>query len=88
MRKRWLLLGVVVIVVVGGILLALPLVQGNCQNWYHRVDFLADRKVESRYGTDLSRLEKRLGRDRALDVRDETWRAAIEEIGAKPFYCN
>lgn len=60
----------------------------RCSRWYHTVDFVADKKVVAEYGTDLGRQEKHLGRDRVRAIRDRNWVDAIEDVRAKPFYCN
>ena len=88
MKKRLALigLGVALLSVVG--YFTLPLMEPRCSRWYHRIDFVSDKKAVERYGTDWSGLEKRFGRSRMLEIRDETWHAAIGGVGAKPFYCN
>lgn len=88
MKKKLVWIGVGVLVIAGFAFLTLPLVQPRCQRWYHSVDWRSDRKAFARYDTDWGGIEKRLGRERTLEIRQETWHAAIEDIGAKPFYCN
>lgn len=81
-------IGVGLAVVAGLVFITLPLVQPRCSRWYGAVDFRSDRTAFARYDTDWSGLEKRFGRERMLEIRDETWHAAIQNVGAKPFYCN
>lgn len=88
MKKRLIWISGTVVLVAGLAYFTLPLMEQRCSRWYHAVDFVSDKKAGARYGTDWSGLEKRYGQERMLEIRDETWHAAIEDIGAKPFYCN
>lgn len=88
MKWRIILGGLAVVAIaLVAFVFVLPALNPRCQRWYHRVDFIADRAVKDRHGKDLVQLEKRLGRDRMLRIHDEARANAVEEVGAKPFYC-
>ena len=73
MSRKWFALGAAVALLLGVAYFALPLVHGNCQDWYHRVAFIA----------------RELGEQEGPIISPETRKKmAIEELGAKPFYCN
>lgn len=54
----------------------LPYLQPRCQHWYHQVGFLARQEMADQ------------GYARRASIAPEVWNDAIQEVGARPFYCN
>jgi len=75
---------VVVLLLVGAFFFGFPFVNSRCHRWYHSVDFVADGLARERYGPNWIGLDE----ERVREIRHATWSEAIDEVGAKPFYCS
>ena len=83
--KRWLIVGLASVLFLAVVFVFLiPGLQPRCQRWYHSVDFIADQNAEE----DLGRALRRDDFERDPRLQQRAWEAAVEEVGAKPFYCN
>lgn len=75
MTRRWIFIAAGAALAVGlSATIVLPTLQPRCQRWYHEVGSVARQHING-IGS---------GSSPSPAVRD----AAVQEVGAKPFYCS